>query len=531
MRAAIGRMNGITAPSEVFRTFASRMAALAWAALLVFWVLYAVDHYFAPGDSAFDNPLSRYFTFQADSNQVASLTGVNVAIFGIVITVASIIVQLTAERYTGVARMFLRDKLNVRVAAYYVITCVIGAWLTIAVHNETYVPRATLALMLSLTTGGIVLMMPYFGYVFWFLEPQNLVRRVREGAVARASSGALEPDQAKGFEAQPQMLLSLEELTDIANNSISGKDKIIACAAVDSLKDFALEYLKVKPQASEAWFQVGPKIRSNPDFVAMDPEALADIETRHTWVEWKVMRQYLTIYNEALASMRDVNYVIAIDTRYIGEAAAKANDEELMHLVFRFMNSYLRSTLNARDVRTVYNVLNQYRKLVSSMLEQNQPEAARMGVKHMKYYGLVGFEMGLDFVTETVGYDLSALAEHANELNSPAESAILADFLELDRAPFVRAQDKALMGVRRAQAKLAAYYIAVGDIQRARAIAHDMRDEPRERLENIQRQLASVENKDFWEIVDRGRNFEYMPPEQRACLGEFFSWLIPAGEA
>ena len=36
------------------------------------------------------------------------------------------------------------------------------------------------------------------------------------------------------------------------------------------------------------------------------------------------MRQYLGIYNEALGSMRDINYLIAIDTRYIGEAAASA---------------------------------------------------------------------------------------------------------------------------------------------------------------------------------------------------------------
>ncbi len=35
------------------------------------------------------------------------------------------------------------------------------------------------------------------------------------------------------------------------------------------------------------------------------------------------MRQYLGIYNEALATMRDINYLIAIDTRYIGEAAAR----------------------------------------------------------------------------------------------------------------------------------------------------------------------------------------------------------------
>ena len=36
-------------------------------------------------------------------------------------------------------------------------------------------------------------------------------------------------------------------------------------------------------------------------------------------------------------------------------------------------------------------------------------------------------------------------------------------------------------------------------------------------------------SKDFWEIIDRGRNFEYMPPQQRACLATFFAWLnVPA---
>ena len=88
------------------------------------------------------------------------------------------------------------------------------------------------------------------------------------------------------------------------------------------------------------------------------------------------MRQYLGIYNEALAAMRDINYLIAIDTRYIGEAAGEAKDDELIELVFRFMNSYLRATLNARDVRTAYNVLNQYRLLVEAMLRQGNGAAA-----------------------------------------------------------------------------------------------------------------------------------------------------------
>jgi len=517
-------MIGIIGRGETFRTFASRMAILAWSALVVFWVFYTIDHYFTLSDGGYSNPLSRFFSFPPDTSAIATLAGVNVAVFGIVITVVSIIVQLSADRYTGVARMFLRDRLNVRVSAYYVVSCVVGVWLTMSVHPD-FAPRTTVAVMLSLTTGGLVIMMPYFGYVFWFLAPQNLIRHIRQDAVIRATSGALKPDQDNCFEAQAQMLFSLEELTDITNNSISGKDKIIASAAVDALKDFALEYLKVKPQASDAWFSIGPEIRSNPDFVAMDPEAVTDIESRRTWVEWKVMRQYLSIYNEALSSMRDINYVIAIDTRYIGEAGARAGDAELMHLVFRFFNSYLRSALNARDVRTAYNVLNQYRKLIESMLDHGQHKAACDGVKHMKYYGLVGFELDLHFVTETVAYDLSTLVHHASDLKSPAENQMLADFLELDRAPFVRDQDKALMGVRRAQVKLAAFYILTGQEDRARAIANDMRDEPQDRLRSIRRQLEAVENKDFWEVIDRGRNFEYMPPEQRACLAKYFSWL------
>src|SRR5690606_34964357 len=161
-------------------------------------------------------------------------------------------------------------------------------------------------------------------------------------------------------------------LTDISSNSISGKDKIIASRAVDALKDFAVDYItEIKRSGTDPWFELGACIRENPDFVAMELESRRDLVERRTWVEWKVMRQYLGIYNEALAVMPDINYLIAIDTRYIGEAAAKARDTELVELVFRFMNSYLRSTLNAKNVRTAYNVFNQYRQLVEAMMRHD----------------------------------------------------------------------------------------------------------------------------------------------------------------
>lgn len=511
----------------MLRVWTLQTAVLASAALLVFWGFYALDFLALPeAERSGAGPIGEYFAYDPDglSDAIASLAAVNAAIFGIVITVVSIIVQLSSERYTGVARMFLRDRINLQVAAYYVVACVVSVWLSTTLRSA-YVPEATLTAMLSVTTGGIVVMAPYFGYVFWFLEPQNIIARIRREAVRAAEHGAAGEGDAACAIAQGEALFALKELTDIANNSISGRDKIIASAAVDALKDVALGCITLKPQASPHWFKIGPKIRLNPDFVAMDPESLADLEARRTWLEWQVMRQFLGVYNDALGSMRDICNLIAIDTRYIGEAAVKAGDDELITLVLRYMNSYLRSTLNAKDVRTAYNVLNQYRKLVEALLVEGRHSAALEAVRHIKYYGLIGYDMHLNFVTETVAFDLAAIAQLASEVSSPVESLMLQEFLELDRPTNSRAREKALVGARKAQVKLAVYYLSAGQEARARAIAADMREEPADRIDSIRAQLESVETKDFWEIIDRGRNLEYMPPEQRALLPRFFALL------
>lgn len=519
-----------SAPRDWFSAFGRRwflpIALLSGASFVLFWGLYAADFYLLDQNDGGAGPWMRYLDFSPGSitDAISAPAGVVAAVLGIVITVVSIVVQLSAARFAGITRMFLKDRVNFTVIAYYVVVCVCGVWLSVALKDD-YVPRAALVAMLLLTTFAVVLMVPYFGYVFWFLEPMNIIRRIRSQALSSAIAGTKRRSPTQAAQSQEHALLSMEELTDIASASISGKDKIIASGAVDALKDLALGYAQVKGQAPEDWFRVHGTIRSNPDFVAMDPESLADLETRRTWVEWKIMRQYLGIYNEALGTMRDINYLIAIDTRYLGEAAAKVGDAELVRLVYRYMNSYLRATLNARDVRTAYNVLNQYRLLVEAMLREKLGDSALEGLRHMIYYGHVSFDMKLTFVTETVAYDVSSLVESAHRLGLEVEREMLSSFLELDRPLRTQSQESALVGVRKAQVKLASFYLLQGHQESARLIAEDMAHEPRGRLRAIHEALSSVTTKDFWEIIDRGRNFEFMPADQRAQLSTFFSWL------
>jgi hypothetical protein len=516
----------IEANPNVTRRWLLQIVALTTLSLAVFWLFYGVDHFSTPGRPESGGMFEKYFEFDIDhiTDAVGSLSGFIAAIFGIVVTVVSIIVQLSASRYAGVTRMFLRDRFNAAVVTYYIVVCVFGVWLSSSLQAG-FAPHAALGAMLMMSTLGLVLMAPYFGYVFWFLEPMNIIQRIRSQGIEHTRQGATQTSETRCDAAQFVALSAMEELTDITSNSISGKDKIIASGAVDALKDFALDYLKLKAKASPRWFTIGPGIRSNPDFVAMAPESLLELEARKTWVEWKVMRQYLGIYNEALPQMRDINYLVAIDTRYIGEAAAAAKDEELVSLVFRYMNSYMRSTLNARDVRTAYNVLNQYRLLVETMLKTGNGQAALQGVRYMKYYAHVSYDNKLTFVTETVAYDISALCEVAHGAGAGEERQMLREFLELDRPLLVQSQEKGLLGVRKAQVKLACYYLAHGEEAKARTIARDMQDEPKERLAAIRQELEGVVTKDFWEIIDRGRNFEFMAPEQRAQMATFFGWL------
>jgi hypothetical protein len=502
---------------------------LSTMAVAAFGLLYTVDQLVSgPGRP------SAFFHFQPDkiTDAVGSLAGMIAAVLGIVVTVVSIIVQLSAERFAQVTEMFFRDRTNMAVLGFYVVGCVCGIFVSFSLGADAFVPRVSLTVMMIIAMVCFALMAPYFAYVFDFLQPENIIARIRRHATAAAERGLRAHDRDERDECQADSLAGLEQLNDITINAVSGKDKIIATAGVDALKDLAVAYLKIKRWSQADWFEIGARIRENPDFVSMSPESLDDLEQRRTWLEFKVLRQYQSIYAEALTHMRDINYVVAIDTRYVGEQAVRVGDTEALALAVKFMNTYMRATLNAKDVRTAYNVLNQYRLLAEAIVRAGWHEKAVEVAGFLKYYAHLSFAQKLTFVTETVAYDLCALCEVAHEHKSPAEERLLEIFLEVDQPEHEGdVHDTGLRGVRKAQAKLASFYILRGAEALARRIYTDMADERPERLRSIREELRNVQSKDFWEIIDRGTNFDYLPPERKERLEVFFSWFEQLAEA
>jgi hypothetical protein len=475
-----------------------------------------------------DDPFQLLFTFDVDTlqNALGNMAQVVAAVLGIVITVVSIVVQLAATRYMPrIADMFFRDRTNLVVLGFFVVACINAVWVSVSVDKD-FLPRISIIFTMTLVTASLLLMVPYFAYVFDFLDPDRVVGRIQEQAV-QAALGQGPRSTAGGSIAlrQQRALVGVEQLSDIAINAASQKDKAIASGAVGALKDLAAAYISQKGRVPADWFHLGEAIRRNPDFVSLASESIDDIDEQKIWLEYKILRQYQAIYNESLGEMPDLNHLIAINTRYIGEAALSARDGEALTLAVKFFNTYLRATLNAQNVRTAYNILNQYRQLTERALALEQSALVTQIAFFLKYYAQIAHNMELGFVTETVAYDLATLCERAFSLRAPSHDAVLKLLLEVDKEAESQSQEKTLRGVRKAQAKLASFYLVHEGERYARQIYEDMKDERAERLRSICDELLRIETKDFWEVIDRGTNFDYVDASRKAQLKVFFSWF------
>jgi hypothetical protein len=509
------------------KTLLYPLLLLGGTALSVFLGFYLIDWLTL---KPHDNPIRILLTFDVDTlqNALGNMAQVVAAILGIVITVVSIVVQLAATRYTSrIADMFFRDRTNLAVLGFFVIACINAVWVSVSVDRD-FLPRVSIVFTMLLVTASLLLMVPYFAYVFDFLDPDRVVGRIQEQAVLSAIGKKGQRVVASDLgERQRRALTGVEQLSDIAINAASQKDKAIAAGAVDAIKDLAVAYLAQKARVPEDWFRVGARIRQNPDFVSLAAESIDDIDKKRIWLEYKILRQYQSIYNESLGGMPDVNHLIAINTRYIGDAALHASDGEALLLAIKFFNTYLRATLNAQNIRTAYNILNQYRQLTERALEMGQTAVVTEIAFFFKYYAQLAHNMDLGFVTETVAYDLATLCERAFGLKAPSHDAILKLLLEVDKEAESQSQEKTLRGVRKAQAKLASFYLVAGagGLAYAQQIYEDMKDERAERLRSICDELLRIESKDFWEVIDRGTNFDYVDDTRKAQLKVFFSWF------
>lgn len=510
--------------SSAWRIWLFPFGILLFEALAVFVATFWVDS----GGSLARLELLYHHDPEVAHNAISNAGEVVAGVLGIAITVVAIIVELASNRYTHrVTELFVSEPINFAVMGFFVVTALQAILVAVTfdvdgdITGVPHIPSFGMTVALGMLALCLLLLLPYFAFVFDFLSPIHIVDRIRRHSMKIVGKGPRVDVRAR----QAEAVRGVEQIADVGLNAMEHKDKGISMASVDALKAMVLDFQGIRGELEPEFFRVEGELAHNPDFVSMSDDVLEAVTRRRIWFEMKVLRKYQTLYNEALNRMRDINYLIAINTRHLALHALESGHEELFQLVIKFFNTYLRATVNARDVRTAYNVLHQYRLLAEEALHHGGGAISIEIARYFKYYGLVGFNAKLPFVLETVAYDLCALNELAFDERSQAHRALLRIFLQVDKESESDVQEVSLRGVRKAQVKLATYYLLHGDEELAREIYRDMERERRDRLASIRDELLGVQSAEFWEVSDRGVNFDYLSPERKEKLIEFFSWF------
>lgn len=449
----------------------------------------------------------------------SSMAEVMTGVLGLSLTVVAIVVQLAAQRYPAkIVDLFMRDRTSVGVFTFMIVSCVYIIVAPLATRNGE-IPNAVTILALVLMLANFGLLLPYFQHVFAFLEPNNIITRISDTG-KKAFALAQRPGQLEL--AQQRIAQAIERISDNSVAAIDALDRNLALHTVRTLEALAAASIKAKPGLPEGWARFDPLFLGT-----LSDEFIEELGEGGAWVEAKLLMEFDRILRHALGSMSELVSQIATSTRVLGQHAHRHGDAVVLDLVVQFFNTYMRHTLNRRDVRSAYNILYEYRLLAADLLH-GAPELAERIAEHMVYYGRTANSMGLGFVTVTAAHDVRLICEEAIRGERPRGEVegLIERLLQLDQPSDNDQEEAALLGVRRAQAILGAFLLERGDEVLAEAIRQDMCMESAGRLRATRDAILAVRERKFWEITDRGFNFDYVPPESHPHIHAFFDPLL-----
>ncbi len=242
------------------------------------------------------------------------------------------------------------------------------------------------------------------------------------------------------------------------------------------------------------WYFIPVWIRQSSDFLTVPDESITDLVSRKTWLEWKIFRQYLLLFNESMDTLKEVCYHVAMNTRIIAEAtcAPERADMHTLDLAIKFFNTYIRAAINKATVHTVYIILFQYRKLGESLINYAKElkrdktyysigtsleDRVLQIAKYMRYYSAEVFNRRLFFLVEVIAHDIRVLCETACEHESVIHDKLLDVFMTVFDANDPSHPEAAIKGMRRAQICLATCYLGMEKTSYARKIYDDFVEE------------------------------------------------------
>lgn len=440
-------------------------------------------------------------------------------VLAVAVTVVAIVVELAATRFSHrITYLFVTERINIAVLSMFVVTTI--ACLAYGFLPPDRLGAPALWLTLVLLLASLVVLLPYLVFVFTFISPLSVIERLVDKAARAFERAAMgHADDAT----KRQLLSAIDEVQEIARSAVDSGDRSIAIACVRQFTWLAERHRATRQRVDASWFELTEPVRRDADFIGFDASVLDLYAGRRTWVEIKLMRQFVALMQRCVPEARGEANVLAIAARELG--TFWRDEPELLSLSLRTFNTYLNIAVQAGDRRTAYYVMNQYRLLAEELLDE-QPSSAREVAERLGFYGQLAHSNGHSFLLEASAFDLASLCRKAVDVGQrELAERIVSVLLEMDQEIRSERQESSLLGVRFAQMRLGAWLLSRDERALARRVAADVAAEPKERRDRIASLLRASDSAEFWELTDRQDTFRYLEPDLHAPLDELLAMI------
>jgi hypothetical protein len=416
-------------------------------------------------------------------------------------------IPLTANMHTPkLIEMFLSDRVNRTVLTFITLGAAHVLWVDYMIGPE-FAPTWAISIAVVFALVGWALLLPYFFYVIRFIDPSRLVIRLRDATTTIVDATA---DRRRDpAAAQQEVIRRVGQLGTIIIKSLDRNDRDVAAEGAWNLKLLIDHYDKLKSRMPKEWFVV-----DRADFVGLSDEALEMLSEQKTWYEMRCLQQLELGFLRALHGATDTVSVFSDALRVIACKCHENHDEQAVRLCIRYFNNFLREAIKSKNLRAIYDVFHQYRKLTRTIVDN--PDLLRDIGKHFAYYATMARMANIMFAPHLALFDLGFIVRRAYERASSASPDLLQLALAL---PHRTKEDVHSMAVK-AKLILGGFFVENKLATEAELVRKNLADIDSVEIDRAERDLLNAE-RSFFEVTDRQLNLEYVPPERREPLRLF----------
>ena len=431
----------------------------------------------------------------------SSFAGTYSTMLAMLLTFISLAIPITANLYTPkLIGIFIRDPINV----FVICTCAILAahnLLAVSLSFDAWTAQLPFLLGVIGAVTGWLLLLPYYFYVVSFIDPLTIIRRVhlsltRELDAAAAGRYPIAVSQQRVY----------EKIHNLGSVLLRAADRGDRDVTLDAVRTHLLEVERLrefKRRLPAAFLRI-----DNDLLAGMSGNATEMLSDAGIWPEHQVASQLVFAFKRVLVTMPDGGSAMAQAVKNTAHAEAMAGNDEVFRLLLRVLNSFTREAIKKKDNAAAFSVIYSYKALMRRLLA-DLPHHVEPMVYHLSFYAGFARAQGMPFIYDRVSYELAELTEHAHKKSAKPAAGLLDALMGLDDAD-------GSTGLVKARAFLAGYFRECGARAEFDRIMQVLCAVPRATLERARHEILSVHERVFWELNERGTDFDYLEPVRRA---------------